>query len=139
MSIFIECPQCRTRFRCKDQLAGEQVCCLKCQAILYVSKTSTADKQPGQNSLQTEATCPAADSREVPWIPPQWDSGLMNQLIESGESATCKQVSQPKAAYHFREGVATSSMPSGQLLLLITGILFMGALLTFLLYRFIGS
>ncbi|MCA9021088.1 MAG: hypothetical protein KDA74_13155, partial [Planctomycetaceae bacterium] len=133
MSIFIQCPQCRTRYRCKDCLEGEQVNCLKCHAVLNVSESATMEKQPGQDSVQTETESLVADSREVPWIAPLWDSGLFSQLMKSGKPAASSQVLKPKSADHFKDTQATSLKPSGPLLLLISGILFTGALLTFLL------
>ncbi len=90
MSITIQCPQCRTRFRCKDQLAGKQAACLKCQTLLTIP-VNTIEEEKQELPLPAETVFkPDLPVWDAPWIPPQWDSGFVshNSKLKASSTAT---------------------------------------------------
>lgn len=86
MSITIQCPKCRTRFRCKDKLAGKQVPCLKCHTLLTIPEGTVQKERPELSifdEIEFKSDLPVWDT---PWKPPQWESGFVSQLSKVKDS-----------------------------------------------------
>ncbi|MCA9013777.1 MAG: hypothetical protein KDA77_00470 [Planctomycetaceae bacterium] len=97
MSITIQCPQCRTRFRCKDYLAGKQATCLICHTLLTVPENTVEEEkqelpQPAEIEFKPEATV-----WDAPWHPPQWESGLVSHNSKVKDSSTATHPLQKTA------------------------------------------